>query len=443
MSSQATAGAVEAMPAQPLDDRFRLRRVRLRGIFAVLFDAEQYLGRTLVRPVQIKVSRQTGLTDVTAPHFLADAVRLAQGLPAIAASERRHLPALLDLGISSAWNQCGFCVWEACAGTPLLQWTPEEKQPDLAARLAVFQTLCRTLATVHRLGVAHGELRPEAVVVDAMSDVKVLGLGLTASAEPQAFLADAAPDLLAHLAPEWFEGRAGPAADVYGLGLIMYEWLTGSGPHLTAPWSFLRNRGDAARLKQELTFAAPSVLCPEIRAAMPWLDDLVLRCLEYLPAQRFRDAGQLLEALEACAAGKPLPAPAGDAPVLPASPLPRQEDPADASIRTARRHLARGEFRQAIDQLDVHRPAEWAVVDGTGARLLRVLGQAYVRQGDWRAGRECLEQLRSVQRERQLLAPRQYGAALSDLLRCYERLDLADLAAAMKQEMRALIHAPR
>ena len=51
-----------------------------------------------------------------------------------------------------------------------------------------------------------------------------------------------------------------------------------------------------------------------------------------------------------------------------------------------------------IDRLDIHRPAEWTVVDYLWAQVLRLLGQAYVRRGDWRAARECLEQLRSVQK---------------------------------------------
>ena len=84
--------------------------------------------------------------------------------------------------------------------------------------------------------------------------------------------------------------------------------------------------------------------------------------------------------------------------------------------------------------MDVHRPAEWTVVDAQGARLLRVLGQAYVRRGDWWPGRECLEQLRAVQREQNLLSPQHYAVALNDLLRCYTQLGLDELAQGVRQE---------
>jgi serine/threonine-protein kinase len=433
----------DAVLGQVLSGRYRLQRVRLRGIFGVVFAADEYFGRTFVRPVHAKVSRQTGITDVTAPHFFADVIRLAQWLADQSCAGRQHLPAVLDLGLLPSWNHSGFVVTEAVEGTPLLQWQPQGNRPDLETQLMVFKDLCRTLAAVHQLGVVHRELRPDAVVLGADGTVRLLGLGLATVAEPLAHIAEAGSELLAHLAPELLQGLSGPSADVYALGLILYEWLTGGGPHLTAPWSSVHSFAAALHLKQHLTFTAPSVLRPEILTQAAWLDELVLRCLDYDPRQRLRDAGHLMEALEICAAGGPLPEPSAESGPLAAATFQRNDDPGDALIRGARRHLARGAAKEAIDQLDVHRPAEWAVVDRQGVRLLRVLGQAYVRQGDWRSARECLEQLRSVQREQRLLEPPHYAAALTDLLRCYLQLGLNDLAQALKQEARELAQAPR
>jgi serine/threonine protein kinase len=435
----------EAVLGQVVNGRYRLQRVGLRGIFGVVFAADEYFGRTFVRPVHVKVSRQTGMTEVTAAHFFADVIRLAQWLASESCGQRQQLPAILNLQILPEWNNCGSVVTEAVPGTPLLQWMPQGSRPDLAAQLAVFTSLCRTLAAVHQLGVVHRELRPEAVVIDAAGTARLLGLGLASAAEPLALIAECSPELVAHLAPETLQGPTGPSADVYGLGLILYEWLTGGGPHLTAVWSSpaLRSLEDVAQLKQHLSFAAPSLLRPEIRALAAWIDDLVLRCLDNDPGQRFRDAGQLLEALETCVSGGALPAASAQPPLTPAAPLQDNDDPTDALIRAARRHLARGEIKQAIDTLDIHRPAEWAVVDRQGARILRVLGQAYVRCGDWRAGRECLEQLRSVEREQGLLTSPQFGAVLTDLLRCYHELGLNDLAETMRQEARQLLQSQR
>jgi serine/threonine protein kinase len=423
---------------QVLNGKYRLQRIRLRGVFSVTFAAEEFFCRTFVRGVLVQVSRQTGITDVTGPHFFGDALRLAQ-LPADDALARRpQLPAILELGLLPHWNACGALVTEADEGTPLLAWQPDGQRPDLARQLSVFQSLCELLAVLHAHSIAHRELRPEAVVIDAAGTARLLGLGLSVVAEPAQAAVEAPPELLAHLAPEVLRGQAGPAADVYGLGLMLYEWLTGGGAHLTAPWGSATVRGgaDLARLKRSLRFPPPSVLRGEIRASVPWLDELVLRCLEPEPAERFRDAGQLLAALAECAGGRPLPPLEPAAPETARPPVqPRRgDDPGDALIREARRLIARGEFDRAIDTLDVHRPAEWAVVDHHGARILRVLGQAYVRRGDWRAGKECLEQLRAVQREQRLLPPPQYASALTDLRRCCAALGLNDVAEAVSQE---------
>ncbi len=111
----------------------------------------------------------------------------------------------------------------------------------------------------------------------------------------------------------------------------------------------------------------------------------------------------------------------------------------DALFREVRRLLACRAYEQIIDRLDVHRPAEWAVVDLAGARTLWALGQAYLGLGDLPAARDCLEQLRAAQREQALLPPPDYAAALSDLFKCYRSLGQVELARACQEEARRLL----
>jgi hypothetical protein len=85
---------------------------------------------------------------------------------------------------------------------------------------------------------------------------------------------------------------------------------------------------------------------------------------------------------------------------VPAPPAPAESRSESAAMRRAadeetnrlfrevRRLLAVKKYEQVIDRLDVHRPAEWAVLDRMGARTLRTLGQAYVGRGDLTAARE-------------------------------------------------------
>jgi serine/threonine protein kinase len=236
--------------------------------------------------------------------------------------------------------------------------------------------------------------------------VRVVDFGLAAFADRELGFAPGAMGRFHYMAPETMQGRSTPASDVYGLGLVMYELFTGDGPHLSARWSTGEgeHREENYRLKTALRFAPPSQVQNEIRNDHRWLDALVLRCLEVDPARRFSDAGKLLSAIEACEAGEPLPEP----------------------------ELSAGGN-------DVHRPAEWAVVDLTGARTLRVLGQAYLGSGNLVQARDCLEQLRDTQRQQALLSRPDYAAALTDLFKCYRALGLTDLARACQEEAKGLL----
>jgi hypothetical protein len=185
----------------------------------------------------------------------------------------------------------------------------------------------------------------------------------------------------------------------------------------------------------------------EIRNDYRWIDALIMRCLEVGPARRFADAGRLLAAIEACELGEDLPpldAPKDMTPgVTEAGPQPpsarARAEESDALFREVRQLLAKRAFDQVIDRLDIHRPAEWAVVDLLGTRTLRALGQAYLGLGNLVAARDCLEQLRTAQEEQELLSRPDYAAAMSDLVRCYRGLGLLELAQACQEEVRKLL----
>jgi hypothetical protein len=182
----------------------------------------------------------------------------------------------------------------------------------------------------------------------------------------------------------------------------------------------------------------------EVRNEHRWIDALILRCLEIKPERRFADAGRLLAAIETCEQGGELPLSSVEerqqavrkrTPEPPRAPTPEM----DELFREVRRLLASRAYDQVIDRLGVHRPPEWSVVDGLGARALRGLGQAYLGRGELTAARECLEQLRGAQKEQAVLPAADYAAALSDLVKCYRALGQPGLAEACREEARLLL----
>jgi serine/threonine protein kinase len=435
-----------------LAGKYHLLAVQDRGAFGTVFKADQYFCRQLVRPVAVKVSRQTGLDEESAPQLFGDALVLARLLAGSDHPEgKQHLVPIYDMGLLPEHDGRGYLVMEWVEGFPLLSHIRAAGRVSVASGLRYVKEICRALALVHRQGAVHRDLKPDNVLVDRRGTVRVVDFGLATYTDPDLGFAPGTMGTFTYMAPETLTGRSTPASDVYGLGLLMYELFTGGGPHLSAPWSTEDTRGqrdENVRVKQALRFAPPSASHNEIRFDHRWLDGLILRCLENDPSRRFGDAGRLLAAIEACgspdAEAEGPGGPATEAPAAAAaSPgLPVAAPPEDDRFREVRRLLANRAYDEVIDRLDVHRPAEWAVLDAAGGRTLRALGQAYLGRGELAAARDCLEQLRAAQREQAVLPAAEYAAALSDLVRCYRGLGLTELAEECQQEARRLLQGP-
>jgi serine/threonine-protein kinase len=438
----------QGLLGRTLDGKYKLLDVQASGAFGTVFRGEQYFCHQKVRPVAVKVSRQTGLSEETAPFLFGDALILAQLLagttPGLDDAGRRHLVQIHDMGLLPEHDNRAFLVMEYVDGAPLLSHMRAAGRISVAIGLRFLKQICRGLALVHGQGAVHRDLKSDNILVDRRGLIRIVDFGLAAYADPRLGFAPGSMGTFTYMAPETLEGRSTPASDVYGLGLLMYELFTGGGPHLTAPWSSddtLDGRDEQLRLKKTLRFPPPSEVQNEIRNDYRWLDALILRCLEFEPEQRFADADKLLSAIEACESGEPLPTrePPAVTTAATADSAPRPDAAVDALFREARRLLAARAYEQVIDRLDVHRPAEWSVLDGLGARTLRALGQAYLGLGDLPAARDCLEQLRATQKDQNLLPRPDYAAALSDLFKCYRGLGQMEQAQACQEEARKLL----
>lgn len=427
---------------QTLADKYKLLEVQASGFYGAVFRAEQYFCGQRVRPVAVKVSRQTDLTAETAPNLFGDAKILAQLLAAVPNglddAGRRHLVQIHDMGLLPEHENRAFLVMEYVDGLPLLSHMRAAGRFSVPMGLRFVKQICRGMALVHGQGAVHRDLKSDNILVDRRGVIRIVDFGLAAFADRRLGFAPGSFGNFIYMAPETLLGRSTPASDVYSLGLLMYELFTGGGPHLNASWPNAENsdRGEVClRLKRSLHFRPPSIMQNEIRNDYRWLDALILCCLEVEPERRFADAGRLLAAIESCEAGEPLGLAELGTRTHPDSP----DDAEHALFREVRRMLAARAYEQAIDRLDVHRPAEWAVLDATGARTLRLLGQAYLGLGNLPAARDCLEQLRVSQNEQALLPQGDYAAALSDLFKCYRRLGQIDAARACQEEAQKML----
>jgi serine/threonine protein kinase len=442
-----TASPEDRLLGRVIADKYRLVAVRAGGAFGTVFKADQEFCGRFVRPVAVKVSRQTGLTPETAPQLFGDALILARIMALSEGEGKQHLVPIYDMGLLPEHDNRGYLVMEYVEGLSLLIHIRAAGRVGVAAGLRFIKEMCRALALVHQQGAVHRDLKPDNILVDRRGVVRVVDFGLATFADRNLGFAPGPMGTFTYMAPETLLGRATPASDVYGIGLMMYELFTGAGPHLIAPWTSGDQKDHTEehyRIKRRLRFAPPSEAHNEIRFDFRWLDPLILRCLEVDPRRRFAGAGELLAAIETCEAGGELPteplvegpAPGDEDSDVPARSLsPRVEE----LVREVRRLLAGKDYDQAIDKLDVHRPAEWSVLDAASAGTLLLLGQAYLGRGDVSAARECLEQLCNAQKEGAVLPETDYALALTNLIKCYRFLNRSEQGAEREQEARRLV----
>ena len=179
-----------------------------------------------------------------------------------------------------------------------LDGTP--RPPREAARLV--EAVARAIAEAHRLGIVHRDLKPGNILMAADGAPKVADFGLAKWLQADSGLTrtDVVMGTPSYMAPEQAEGRAkrvGPAADIYALGAILYDLLTGRPPFRAAT--------PLATLEQVRTAepVPPSRLVPGLPRDA---ETIALKCLEKDPAKRYASAADLADDLRRFQAREPI-----------------------------------------------------------------------------------------------------------------------------------------
>lgn len=159
--------------------------------------------------------------------------------------------------------------------------------------LRIGADVTRAVAAAHQRGVIHCDLKPHNVMIDQSRRARILDFGLAraVSADRSSVVAGSPP----YMPPEQIRGEAmGPPADVYAIGVILYEMLTGRRPFSAS--------NDEELFDRICTTPPPP---PSTLVSVPAdVERIVLRCLAKEPAERFPTARALLEEIEAVREGR-------------------------------------------------------------------------------------------------------------------------------------------
>ncbi len=176
-----------------------------------------------------------------------------------------------------------------------------DPQPERTAA-QLLETLARAVQHTHQRGILHRDLNPNNVLLTADGTPKITDFGLAKLVDAEAVMTQTQAFLGTphYMAPEQAAGHArevGPAADVYSLGAILYEMLTGQAPF----------GGDTIleTLEQVRTAepAPPSRAWPDLS---PDLETICLKCLEKAPERRYATAEALADDLHRFLEGRPI-----------------------------------------------------------------------------------------------------------------------------------------
>jgi eukaryotic-like serine/threonine-protein kinase len=219
---------VREPPAERRIGPYRVLRELGRGGMGVVYLADRDDGQ-FRRRVAVKLLRAAPDADELHRRFLAERQILAS-------LNHPHIAQLLDGGITD--GQMPYLVMEYVDGVPITAYCDRHRL-GIRERLRLFQDVCAAVHHAHQNLVVHRDLKPGNVLVTGQGEVKLLDFGIAKLLNPVLGPVDApltrtefrvmTPE---YASPEQVRGEAiTTASDVYALGVLLYELLTGRSPH--------------------------------------------------------------------------------------------------------------------------------------------------------------------------------------------------------------------
>ena len=281
---------------------FRLLGILGQGGMGTVFLAERADGQ-YEQQVAVKVVHQQGLGSDAQGRFRFERQILAR-------LEHPNIARLLDGGVDD--RGAPFLVLEYVDGVPLDEHC-RERNLGLEERLKLVTSVCRAVAYAHRLQVVHRDLKPSNILVSRSGQVKLLDFGVAELLDrpPQE-----APDsgsgyrlTLGFAAPEILRGEtATSASDLYSLGVLIYQLITGALPFPARDLSF----EELVKAVSEDPVAPPSDGVAGSLGSSSFsegeLDAVVLQALAKDPADRPSSADALADELKRLMDGEPVQA---------------------------------------------------------------------------------------------------------------------------------------
>jgi serine/threonine-protein kinase len=280
-------GPAQGGPAADAIPGYEILGTLGRGGMGVVYKARHLRLKRLVAVKMILAGGHAGPDDLA--RFRTEAEAIA----------RLQHPSIVQVFEVGEHGALPFLSLEFCGGGSLAKKLAGTPLPPAEAA-AVVETLARAMQVAHDKGVIHRDLKPANVLLAEDGTPKITDFGLAKKLdEAGQTMPGVVMGTPSYMAPEQAEGQKdiGPLADVYALGAILYECLTGRPPFRAA-----------SRMDTILQVVSAEPVSPrELNAKVPRdLETICLKCLEKQPARRYASAAALAEDLHRFLANEPI-----------------------------------------------------------------------------------------------------------------------------------------
>jgi serine/threonine-protein kinase len=275
MPPMTTNAATDPMIGRMIDQRYRVRSRIARGGMATVYLATDV---RLERRVAIKVMHG---------HLADDQAFRERFIQEARSAARLSHPNLVGVYDQGAEGETAYIVMEYIPGITLRDLLQEHHALTPEQATDILRAVLAGLASAHRAGIVHRDLKPENVLLADDGRIKLGDFGLARATTANTATGAALLGTIAYLSPELVtRGAADSRSDIYALGIMLYEMLTGEQPY----------KGDQP-MQIAYQHANDSVPAPSAAVAgvPPELDELVAWSTARDPEDRPRDAREMLD----------------------------------------------------------------------------------------------------------------------------------------------------
>jgi beta-lactam-binding protein with PASTA domain len=278
--------AHDTSPGALFDGRYRIVGRLGQGGMARVFLAED---ESLHRRVAIKVLADRHSED---PHFIERFQREAR------AAARLNHPNIVQVYDQAQVDGVSYIVQEYVEGETLKDLIRREAPLDPRRSIGIALQILAALRVAHQAGIIHRDVKPQNILVQPDGKVKVADFGIARAGDPEMTEAGSIVGTAQYLAPEQARGLAvGPPADLYAVGIVLYEMLSGRVPF----------EGDAAvTVAMRQVQEAPEPLGERNPLVPADLESVVMRALAKDPARRYQSADEMGIELDRVRQGLPV-----------------------------------------------------------------------------------------------------------------------------------------